>query len=260
MEQQTAAAHAFFLAHKDRFQYEKYVSNEDPFQNEHDKAGRRAGQSFLEQYREIDREQPAVPALSNLHFSLLHPPTKRFSITSITGNTAGSVPMPGFVSLASTASVLEGFNSLKHDRSQAAALVNSPQRLNGYKQPQSKFVHDCTPSPQDFSPDRSSSLQQQRSAVRVSDEPKLQCFALPKLAGLLIDRETRAAATAHKSWDEAHKIEVLVGGKCVGRMSAASRNVPSSIRARLRASAKVSVRRERLYDLLRSEYEALSKQ
>lgn len=272
-QQQTSAAHAFFQAHKDLFQYEKYASNQDPFQTENCQVDGGAVKSFLEQYREIDRECQSVPALSELRFSLLHPPTRRYSITNLAVSTTPA-PSPEFVTLQATASILEKFSNPQHEPIRSHVFANSLQHTSQHTQPQPalRVAYECTEAPQYPSPDRVSVskapadslgrpflLQQPRSPVRLSVEPKLKNFSLPKLTELLIDRETRAAASTHKSWDEAHKIEVLVGSKCVGRVSAASRNIPPSIRSCLRASANVSVRRERLYDLLHRDYDELSK-
>ncbi|KAG3201946.1 hypothetical protein PC128_g3542 [Phytophthora cactorum] len=258
---EASAAQAFFQAHKDLFQYEKYVGNQDPFQTENTK-------SFLEKYREIDHDRQPMPAFSELSFSLLHPPTRRFPSANLAINAA--TPVPEFVTLHATASALEKLNNLQHERIRTHTFASPLQHTTQYTQPQPalRVTYDSSAAPQYPSPDRTSVskatsdrsvLLQQRSPIRLSIESKQNIFALPKLAELLIDRETRAATTAHKSWDESHKIQVLVGNNCVGRVNAASRNLPPSIRSRLRASANVSVRRERLYDLLRRDYHELSK-
>ncbi|GMF22607.1 unnamed protein product [Phytophthora fragariaefolia] len=245
MDQQTSTAGAFFVTHKDLFQYDKYIGNSDPFQNEcaYDGGDSGAPKSFLEQYRELDR----CRSIPEPRFTLIHPPTLNYP--KVNPIKSATVSPPAFVTLQSTASNFIPFNRVQHEPIQSG---NSNLRC-----------------PQPSSPDRMStsaaknnqtvSLQQQQSPVKVPVEPKQNVFILPALAGLLIDRETRAAASAHKSWDEAHKIEVLTGGKCVGRVRATSRNIPESIRMRLRASAIVSVRRERLYDLLCQDYEDISK-
>ncbi|KAG7382747.1 hypothetical protein PHYPSEUDO_004383 [Phytophthora pseudosyringae] len=273
MEQQTSAAHAFFQAHKDLFQYEKYVVNHDPVVTESNpaQAHDRTTKSFLEQYRELDRERVSVPALSEQRFSLPHPPAGAYSLTNLAVNTIPAVHLPEFVTLKSTASILENFNNLQHEPIRSHVFAASLQHTSQHTQPQAalRVTYDSSPAPQYPSPkrvsdsnatvDQSLLLQQQRSPIRQPVESNQKIFSVPKLAELLIDRETRAAGTAHKSWDAAHKIEILIGSKCVGRVSAASRNIPPSIRSRLLASANVSVRRERLYELLHRDYEELSK-
>ncbi|KAL7691432.1 hypothetical protein Plhal304r1_c009g0035891 [Plasmopara halstedii] len=88
---------------------------------------------------------------------------------------------------------------------------------------------------------------------------QLKNLSFPKRNELLIDRETRAAANAHKLCNKSSKIQNLISSDCVGRVNAISRNLPMSIRSRLLASANVSKRRERLYDLLCRDYDELSK-
>ncbi|ETI37535.1 hypothetical protein F443_16489 [Phytophthora nicotianae P1569] len=255
---EVSAAQVFFQAHKDLFQYEKYVGNQDPFHIECTK-------SFLEQYREIDRDRRLVPATSE-RFSLLYPPTRRFSSVNLTVNPAP--PVPEFVTLQATASVLENLNNPLHEPTRSHTFTSPPQRTSQYNQPRPglRVSYDSSaaqyPNPDRSSvpkatPDRSALLQQ-RSPIRLSTESKQKNSTLPKLTDLLIDRETRAATT-HKIWEETHKIQVLTGNNCVGRVNAASRNLPLSIRSRLHVSANVSVRRERLYNLLRRDYEELSK-
>ncbi|KAJ8569120.1 hypothetical protein ON010_g6140 [Phytophthora cinnamomi] len=272
-QQQTSEARAFFLTHKDLFQYEKYVGNQDPLRIEAADEDRHGGvaKSFLEQYRDIDRGRPAVALSSELHFPLLHPPPRNYSIGNAI-DTSTNAP-PALVALQSPAFMSKSSNP-QCQLIRSCALGNSPLRVSCHARPEptnNSMVTklNITPPQQSPTPDCVSasmimsdqfiSRQQQRSLVRVPVVSKQQPFSLPTLAELLIDRETRAAATAHKTWDEAHKIEVLIGSKCAGRVSAASRNIPQSIRLRLRASANVSVRREHLYDLLRSDYEEISK-
>ncbi|GMF11688.1 unnamed protein product [Phytophthora lilii] len=272
-QQETSAAQAFFLTHKDLFQYEKYVGDHSPFQTAAE--GNSDGQiakSFLCQYREVDRGRASVPALAELHFSLLHPLVQPFPVSNVTASTTTPVSLPVCINLQSTSAILEKFTDHQHDPTRSHAVVSSPQRMIHLTQPSSpvRTTNDRMLPPQDPNSDhtfaslkkdvlsQSYSHQLQGSPARFPVEPR-QNFSLPKLAELLIDRETRAAVTAHKSWDATHKIEILIGGKCVGRVSAASRNIPPSIRSRLRASANISVRRERLYDLLCRDYDEISK-
>ncbi|KAL3673655.1 hypothetical protein V7S43_001354 [Phytophthora oleae] len=273
MEQHASDAHAFFQAHKDLFQYDKYVASQDPFQAEnshvHTESGAAMTSAFLEHYCQLDRERPPVPAVSELRLSLLHPPTRRFSMSNASPyKTTAPLPVPAFVTLQS-ASILE---NLQHDPIRSYTFERQQHTTQHTQQQPALSItnsHNSPVAPQYPSPVRDFtskaiadpffSSQQQRSPVRQSLQSVPKAFSFPQLSGLLIDRETRAAESAHKSWDEAHKIEVLIGSKCVGRVSAASRNIPPSIRSRLQASANVSVRRERLYDLLRREYEELSK-
>lgn len=256
---ENSAAQTFFQAHKNLFQYEKHVGKQDPFQTENTK-------SYLLKYQEIDREKEFAPALSELRFTALHPPIRNSPSTKFSTYTA--TPVPEFVTLEATASVLENLSRLQQEPVHSHPFVSPQQQTTQYTQPQPAYrvTYDSPATPQYPSPDRisvfkgtsdRSALLQQRSPVRLSVESKQKIFTLPKLSELLIDQETRAA-TPHKPWDESRKIQVLVGSNCVGRVNAASRNLPPSIRSRLRASANVSVRRERLYNLLRRDYEKLS--
>jgi ribosomal protein L5 len=80
---------------------------------------------------------------------------------------------------------------------------------------------------------------------------------LPKLSDLLVDHSTRQALVSYKRMDESQKIEMLIGAKTTGRLSAFSTNLPNSIRKRLQSSARVNQRREQLYALLSQEYSKL---
>lgn len=89
-------------------------------------------------------------------------------------------------------------------------------------------------------------------------QTKATAFQMPAVSELLIDSSARRQQLAQRQMDEAAKIQLLVGSKCVGRVSAATRNLPASIRRRLEASANVAARRERLYNVLLQDYQCLA--
>lgn len=266
MEQHTSDARAFFQAHKDLFQYDKYVANQDPFQADnshiHTDNGAATASAYLEQYRHLDLECPPVPTVSEMRVSLLHRPTRRFSLSKPQVY-ASTAPIPALVTLQSTSSLenlqYDPIRAYAFESQQCTTLHNQQQSVSSITNSHESPVASQYPSPvRDFT-SKTIANPPQRSPVRQSLQLASKGFCFPQLSGLLIDRETRAAASAHKPWDEANKIKILIGSKCVGRVSGASRNIPPSIRLRLQASANVSVRRERLYDLLRRDYEELSK-
>lgn len=256
--ERTSAALAFFQAHKDLFQYDKYVSNQSPFQPD----SQIKGDSYLEHYQKVDRDRHLVPTLSNLYVSLFHiqPPT--LAVTNV-AQTISAAPLPKADTLQSPVPILRSTNGLptiirppvehttQHTQRQSAICVTNAS--SGELQSRcSNRVHTSKSLA-----DRSDLLQQQPSPIQLSIEQNP--YNLPKLNDLLINQETRAAFTAHKVWNESRKLQNLLGSDCVGRVTAASRNLPLSIRSRLRASANVSKRRERLYTLLCRDYDELNK-
>jgi hypothetical protein len=138
--------------------------------------------------------------------------------------------------------------------SQSVHLPTSPlQRLNGEFSPQrveaSIASHETLPR----SPPR-----HQQPGVFLARQASSTAFRMPAVSELLLDSSARRQQLAQRQMDEATKIQMLIGSKCVGRVSAATRNLPASIRKRLESSARVSARRERLYSVLLQDYQRLA--
>lgn len=262
MEQ--TAAQAFFSQHKDLFEYDKYVGT---FQRQAicERSGDTATKSFLDQYRELDHSRATALTLKELSFSLSLPIRGKYTIPSI------ATPSPEFFILQSPAMLANQFASnipqklaspqrIGHTSQQLLNSIFSETRLGCTHATHQDALSSTFFSSGQLHPDTLNSALRKRSLIRQSAEfpRKRDHDCMPKLSELLIDPETRASSVVHKILDEVHKIEVLTGGKCVGRVNAASRNIPMSIRTRLNAAANVSVRREKLYELLRRDYEQLS--
>lgn len=265
MEQ--TAAQAFFSEHKDLFEYDKYVGIQDPFQPQAtcERSGDAATKSFMDQYRELDHNRATAPTLAERSFSLSRPLRGKYTIPNI------ATPSPEFFTLQSPVVLANRFarnipqklaspQRIDYTSQQLLKSISSETRLGCTHEIHQDSLSSTAFSSGQLRPDTLNSPLRQRSFIRQSAEftRKRDQDYMPKLSDLLIDQETRANSVAHKTLDEAHKIEVLTGGKCVGRVNAASRNIPLSIRMRLNAAANVSVRREKLYELLRRDYEQLS--
>lgn len=261
------AAHSFFHAHKELFEYYRFVGGATPFDL--------PSASFLDRYRECDGAGPVVVVSPVFTTSHLAAPALHFVPSGPTE--------PAFVSISSAA-VLHAPTStvvspspihLSYPRSSQPERyadppspisyprlaqewtgsppksLSSPQNRPAYS-PQKQIVatiSDATPKPPLQSPQRQSIV-----------PPSTRNFRMPPMNELLLDSSARRQlGGSQRRVDEASKIELLMGSKCVGRVSAATRNLPPAIRKRLDASANLPARKERLYSILLHDYQQLNR-
>lgn len=232
-----SAASRFFLQHRDLFEFDKYLGDVSVISS---------SQSLLRQYQDCERlhqrdvlqslrpEPVLLTAISPYQFTPLSPPS----------NVSHSSPLH----VAGPAASPPRRN---HRPPDPAPL--SPQHL-------ANRFQLSVPAQVDHQRALRSPRRQPRSPTRypthAPDPSSASTHHIPKIDELLIDASTR---TVHfgpaKRVDDAKKIELLIGSKCVGRVSAAaSSNLPQAIRNRLLAATMLQQRRERLYTLLRQEY------
>ncbi|TMW60532.1 hypothetical protein Poli38472_000574 [Pythium oligandrum] len=243
------SAQRFFAAHKDLFEYDKYVGGEITAMTP----------SFLTRYQECEQRHIDTPALQlsllvptvTLSEAVPRPP----ALLSLSPPNTFQLPSTSGLSLAPTmvpsASPAGPYSHVVAAHSPPASPIRSS--TNPVDQPVSSEVYHQPPSPpRRFSPRRQ--LHQQASLGGLLDTPR----ALPVLADLLVDAAQRAKhVPSQRHVDDAKKIELLIGTSCVGRVSSTT-NVPPAIRRRLDASTRVQQRREQLYKLLCSDYHRLT--
>jgi hypothetical protein len=251
----------FFLQHKDLFEYDKLVGGSGHMTS--------STPSFLDRYRECDRQQAApemtqlatMGTVLRLDAHVMPPPD--FSISTFAAPSA-------FGWLASRTTL--GDLNLEHTScppAHSTSLARGSPIANKQPVSPSRRVTDFVPTGSFDKLEADRSHRASRSTINLLGSPRRRSnvpvegfrSAIPKLNELLIDASTRAGLVVPtKRLDDAKKIELLIGSKCVGRLSAAaSSNLPPSIRHRLEASAVVHQRRERLCALLRDDYERLTK-
>lgn len=291
-------ARSFFLANKDLFEYDKYVGGTDPFDPACSSPSRGPSLSFLDRYRACDEQYPsanddagyllAAPAIASSILSIPLPsaalrsplrdnyrPPTLLSASPLQSSQIGSSCSRqhqhfdfGEQQLTRSSLYQQRMSPTKPlssplgrqqyaldslQANQRVHLAASPLRLNGALSPQRI---EASVTPHGF-PSRSPPRYQQQEAF-LARQASSTTFRMPAVSELLLDSSARRQQLAQRQVDEAAKIQMLIGSKCVGRVSAATRNLPASIRKRLESSTRVSARRERLYSVLLQDYQRLA--
>lgn len=259
-------ARSFFDANKDLFEYEKLVGTDDPVAlSLRDGIG---AKTFLDKYRECEQRQ-ALELRANLPIPLAtalavntavrthasQQLLQRVSFTTVLPPPPASVPL-AFQESAPLAPIASRTRSRLENNLRQSALSSNYEEdgAQGTTQWQSDRVQASLERPSPTKPPLSSS-----SVVEVPTNASVRSleYTPPTLSSLLVDSATRSAVLRHRHLDEAKKVELLLGTSCGGRISAASTNLPPSVRRRLQAAAKLEQRRERLYAALHKHFQSL---